>query len=357
MDQQQLSLDLGAALQHVRALTGRDDAPVTIAVIRPAREGEAAATVYHRRGALVSLWSWIEQQQATGFSIYITVNETATEKRAKDDITRIRAVYTDDDTKRSAPRAWPIEPHLIVESSPGKFHYYWFVDEAPDDSFAHLQSGIAAQYGTDASATDIARVLRLAGTVNLKPDAGGHVTRIVRQSDRPRYTKAEVFAAFPPVDTITADKRPSFDLDGARNTIETGGAGLHDALRGLAGHFAARGVSGDLFGPMLTAYAEQHSDGSERYRQRIAEIPGLVKSAVAKFLQPDTLDASDPLDLFASAQARPFGFVPGDYPAVVELRGRLGAAHGLRSVDPDLDNAGRSRRPLAGSLSTSGQSL
>ncbi|MEB0060043.1 DUF3987 domain-containing protein [Variovorax sp. LG9.2] len=317
--QVKLRLDLGAALQHVRALTGSDAAPVTIASIRPSRKGETKATIETRRGDLASLWPWIERQQTEGFHVYVTVNETIGVRREKGDITRIRAVYTDDDNRRDAPLTWPIDPHLTVESSAGKFHYYWFVDEAPDgDAFEDLQRGIAAQYGTDKSATDIARVLRLAGTANLKPGAEGHLTRIVKQSDRQLYSRAEVFEAFPRLsDTISPHNLQSFDLAGAMSTIKTGGQGLHDALRGLAAHLAARGVTGEVIAPLLGGFAEQHSDGSQRYRERVAEIPELVRSAVAKFLQPNTLDASDPLDFFTTDSANAFGFVAADYPLVV----------------------------------------
>lgn len=303
-------LNLQAALQHVRMLAGRDDAPVTIVAIKSPKEIDA------RRGSVASMWSWIEAQQTVGYHIYITVNETAGVKRTKDDITRVRAIYLDDDHARQAPRDdWPLRPHMIVESSPGKFHYYWLTDAEPDSAIEDLMRGMADRYGTDDSAIDVSRVLRLAGTVNLKPGAGGHVARIVLAGDHARCMPAELFAAFPRYsDSLASGHKPSFDATGALATIESAGEGLHDALRGVAAHMAARGLTEDVIRPLLEAHARHHSDGTPRYAARIAEIPGLVKSAVDKFLQPDVLDASDPLDFFASAQARTFGFVAADYP-------------------------------------------
>lgn len=295
----------------VERLAGSDDLPVTLVAI-----GDGFSQV--ERGTIAALWPWVCRMQEAGRGVYFTVNQTAGKLRTKQDITRMRAVFLDVDAPATRRiETFPLEPHEVVETSPGKFHYYWFVDEAPDPFFEDLMKGMAAQYGADPSPVDISRVLRLPGTVNQKPGAGGHVAASVFCSARSRYTKAEILAAFPLAsDTITGT-RPAFDLSGAMSTIESGGEGLHDALRGFAAHFAARGVPGEVFGPMLTAFAEQHSDGSPRYRDRISEIPGLVKSAVAKFMQPETLDVSDPLDLFANGQAHAFGFNPADYPPAV----------------------------------------
>jgi hypothetical protein len=256
--------------------------------------------------------------QAAGYGVYIAVNETSGKARTKNDIKRMRAVILDDDTRRDVPRdGWPVPPHLVIESSPGKFHYYWLVDEAADLAFEDLMRGMAAMYGTDSSTVDISRVLRLPGTMNQKAEACGHVARVVRRMERQRYTKADLFGVFPLASDTIQGGRVGFDLSGALGAIETGGPGLHDALRGLAAHFAAHGVAAEAFGPLLTAFAEYHSDGTARYRDRIQEIPGLVKSAVAKFTQPDTLDASAPLDLFATGTAHAFGFTHADYPQVV----------------------------------------
>lgn len=321
--------DLNEARNFVALLAGSPDAAVTLVALQ---EGKPTVA---RRDALAVLWPWVVERQRAGFGIYVTVNETASEARTKGDITRIRAVWIDDDTPSDEARTnWAIEPHLIVESSPGKRHYYWLTDAAPDPVFEDvMRAMIAGHAGADKGVFDISRVLRLPGTLNLK--AAPYLVRVVHRSPRPRYDPAELIAAFPTVDTIEAGNRASFDLSGALQTIESAGPGLHDALRGCAAYMASRGVPPELTAPWLTAYAERHSDGTPRCRSRIAEIPGLVASAAAKFLQPETIDGADPLDLFATAYAQSFGFTKTDYPpAIGALAADISARMGCDPLIP-----------------------
>ena len=55
-----------------------------------------------------------------GAGVFFTVNETDMEGRRLANITRVRANWVEDDSG-TAPET-PIEPHFIVESSPGKYH-------------------------------------------------------------------------------------------------------------------------------------------------------------------------------------------------------------------------------------------
>ena len=67
-------------------------------------------------------------------------------------------------------------PSLIVGSSPGKFHFWWRLDEPfmlqGDEAqrpFEAVLAGMAARIGGDRAVTDCSRVLRLPGTRNVKP--------------------------------------------------------------------------------------------------------------------------------------------------------------------------------------------
>ena len=60
--------------------------------------------------------------------MYVTVNETDGTGRTVDNITRARAVFEEQDTPNKPPATYPLEPHIEVESSPGKFHRYWLAD-------------------------------------------------------------------------------------------------------------------------------------------------------------------------------------------------------------------------------------
>jgi hypothetical protein len=147
----------------------------------------------------------LRSQHQLGAGIYITVNETNGRSRQSKDIIRIRAVWQEDDDGYSG--SFPLEPSIVVESSPGHFHRYWLIaDNWPTDEkgradFAVIMERMVESYGCDNSAKDISRVLRLPGFFHRKADKGPvapHMVRIVEASGK-RYTRAEILAAFPPI--------------------------------------------------------------------------------------------------------------------------------------------------------------
>jgi hypothetical protein len=114
----------------------------------------------------------LRQLHDHGAGCYVTVNQTDLKWRSNDNITRIRAIWQEDDDGFTG--TFPIEPTLVVESSPAKYHRYWLVaDEWPADEegrndFAGVMARMVQDYGCDKQAVDLARVLRLPGYLNRK---------------------------------------------------------------------------------------------------------------------------------------------------------------------------------------------
>lgn len=72
--------------------------------------------------------------------------------------------------------ALPLQPSVLIESSPGSYHAYWLLaDTFRLDTPADLERAKAAQagwvnaVGGDKGAKDLTRVLRIPGTLNVKP--------------------------------------------------------------------------------------------------------------------------------------------------------------------------------------------
>ena len=64
-----------------------------------------------------------------GAGIFFTVNATDGRGRSGINITKIRAVFVDLDGAPLDPiYNAPLEPHLIVQSSQGKYHAYWIIE-------------------------------------------------------------------------------------------------------------------------------------------------------------------------------------------------------------------------------------
>lgn len=139
----------------------------------------------------------------SGFGIAVTVNDTDGASRKAKDVTRIRAVWNEDDTGETLQNVtFPLSPSLTVQSSPGKYHHYWLVEDgwpADDEGrkdFRQVMASMVRDYGSDENATDISRVLRLPGTLHRKGEP--HPVEIIWDNHGApcRYSREEIVSAF-----------------------------------------------------------------------------------------------------------------------------------------------------------------
>jgi hypothetical protein len=137
---------------------------------------------------------------AHGIAAFVTVNETNGRGRKKKDITRARHLFVDADGQDQVDRCLEIirttgaTPTMIVQSSPGRSHFYWRCDDVPLDAFEAYQTALYQLFGTDPSVTDLPRVMRAAGTLHLKdPSNPREVTLEVTDPDK-TWKLDELFA-------------------------------------------------------------------------------------------------------------------------------------------------------------------
>ncbi len=103
--------------------------------------------------------------------IYFMVNWGDGVGRSAENVTDVRALFVDLDGAPLEPvNNAPLEPHVIVESSPGKYQAYWFVDGCPLARFRGLQIALARRFGSDPSVQDLARVMRIPGFFHYKQE-------------------------------------------------------------------------------------------------------------------------------------------------------------------------------------------
>ena len=120
--------------------------------------------------------------------------------RKAENITRARAVFEEQDTPNKPPATYPLEPHIEIESSPGKFHRYWLADGLGLDEYTGIQAAIAEATDGDPSAADgVNRVMRLPGFYHQKNPAHPHLVTITREGAGLPYSAEQIRAAFPPV--------------------------------------------------------------------------------------------------------------------------------------------------------------
>jgi hypothetical protein len=83
-------------------------------------------------------------------------------------VARVRALFVDLDGPPLEPvLASEAAPHLVVESSPGRWHCYWITRDYPRHKFPAIQRALAARFGGD-NVHDLPRVLRIPGFFHMK---------------------------------------------------------------------------------------------------------------------------------------------------------------------------------------------
>lgn len=171
-----------------------------------------------------------------GRGVFVVINEGG---QKDSDIVRIRAVFADFD-KVPLPDHFEFEPHIIVESSRGKYHAYWLTDGLDVAQFKTLQKHIAARYGSDTSVCNPSRVMRVPGFIHRKPaDSEGHdgepfQTCIIHAAGGQPYAAQTVLEAFPPASKAPAP--PTASQTGA-GPVQVS-SGRHDDMLKLSGKLA-----------------------------------------------------------------------------------------------------------------------
>ena len=115
-----------------------------------------------RYGTLRNASGELERLNSDGAAVYVTINKTKAGRRTTENVTDVRAVFIDLDGGPIDPvKAWSIQPHIVVESSPGKYHAYWRVNGVKLEEFGMLQRKLATLFNGDRSVCDLPRILRL----------------------------------------------------------------------------------------------------------------------------------------------------------------------------------------------------
>jgi hypothetical protein len=149
------------------------------------RKDKKLVRVLH--GTLAEHWERLSQLNEAGAGIFVTVNETDGKGRKKENIKKVRAVFSDLDGAPLEPvLADGRPPHIVIESSQGRWHTYWRVADFPLDQFTGAQKALIELFGGDQSVHDLPRVMRLPGFMHNKSKPP-FLVRIVSTKEAPPY--------------------------------------------------------------------------------------------------------------------------------------------------------------------------
>jgi hypothetical protein len=143
-------------------------------------EAKRSVKASNHVGGIAELRRILAQKNGQSCGVFVTINEGG--QRANE-ITRVRAVFADTDGAPLEPIKATLQPHIIVETSPSRWHVYWLVaDGFPLDQFSIVQTAIAKKFGTDLSVKDLPRIMRVPGFYHQKQEP--YLCRVVALSRR-----------------------------------------------------------------------------------------------------------------------------------------------------------------------------
>gem|GEM_PF-2463770 len=105
------------------------------------------------------------------YEIAMQINSSVSEARGSEYITKVNALFVDIDSGDydvEKLKALSVKPHFIVATSPSRCHVYWLIDGCVVEKFSKHQKALAVLLGGDEKVCDLARLMRLPGTINWK---------------------------------------------------------------------------------------------------------------------------------------------------------------------------------------------
>jgi len=192
-----LTPDYDMANQYLDALTGNTEEGITFQfytdnkVLKskiPKGGRDPRAGHPHKQRPLD--FAFADKKQAQGCGVWVMVNAGDGKGRSMKNVVRVRAFFVDLDGSPWEPAAAALKPHMRVESSPGRWHLYWFVEDCNLGQFKPVQQAIARRFDGDRACCDLPRVLRVPGFYHVKTEPV--MTILVEDNKFPRYTTQQV---------------------------------------------------------------------------------------------------------------------------------------------------------------------
>jgi putative DNA primase/helicase len=134
-----------------------------------------------------------------GAGVFVAINRTDLRGRRRENIKRVRAVAVDLDGAPLDPvKKCTLPPHVIIETSPGRYHACWRVKGLGLEEFEDIQLAIAKQFDGDPQVALLTHIERLPGFFHRKDPANPFRSRIIDFNEVPAYTAEEIRKQFPP---------------------------------------------------------------------------------------------------------------------------------------------------------------
>ncbi|MGM4924381.1 DNA-primase RepB domain-containing protein [Tardiphaga sp. 804_B3_N1_9] len=200
------------AFRHLEAIADSPDAVFSFRVI-PEHPHLVALRPrprfrYNYRGTYAKLEQTLIRRNLEGCAIFFTPNQTDGRGVKKINITRARTVVLDLDGS-PLPTIWPVAPHVIVETSAGRYQATWCIRPTIDIQAAEdVAKRLAVHYHGDPNVFDAAHVFRLAGFAHQKRGPYRSTLIAIREFE-PRVSLDKLDASLPRIQAPPTRKASS----------------------------------------------------------------------------------------------------------------------------------------------------
>lgn len=339
--------------EFLRTLFSRKDRALVELRLLPEPEGDGALTDFYdsTERLIDALPKTIEDQKGCGVFVGVCPRSQRDGKKAS--IKRVYCLWADLDGKDfqggkdealERLRMFPLSPTLFIDSGRG-CHGYWVLKEpftvqgeADIDRIEGYTRRLAVALGGDLKATDLARVLRVPGSFNLKDPTNPLPVHIVELETDREYTLADFDRCLLPQPGSTAVGRsnPPGWLPEALEGLGEGNR--HDSFKRIIGKLHWGGLTQDEIIALLTPHYERvahdgHTFSYEEFSRLVTDLCRLPRNITAS--QP--LYGSEPVKFtpiplgeMEEPEERVdvvMGFIPEGYPTVLYGDGGQGKSY------------------------------
>ena len=215
-------------------------------------------------GSLNNLGSQLAAANDNGAGVFTTLNPLLGAKRRATEVVSVHGLFLDLDGAALDPvlEVMPA-PHMIVETSPGKFHVHWKVHDCHLNQFKTCQIALASRFDGDPAVSDLPRLTRVPGYKHQKLDkttgklSEPFLSHIIAQHHGPAYSLTELFEPVGAV-PVSAPKQAANSRFDAQQDVGEGGRNA--ALTKYCGRLISQGTSESESMAMLTKWNNTHCE-------------------------------------------------------------------------------------------------
>ena len=157
--------DYYQAARFLDALAGEEGSEFTFQTFqdnKTHKKNNALNKILH--GSLDDHFEELSRLNQQGAGVFFMVNRGDGLGRKAKNVVAVRAVFVDLDGSPLGPILnAKAQPHIITESSPGRYHAYWLIRDLPLNKFGTMQLALAKKFNGDPAVCDLPRVMRLPG--------------------------------------------------------------------------------------------------------------------------------------------------------------------------------------------------